>query len=114
MASERVRRVQELRRSSAAGPQADTPTRSAAERAAIGEQLADAQPTCVEPLPRVLTVDDPEPPIGSVLITGNNSVWQRSGFEESFWETTGADRDWIDLFITETPPLTLIHEGTGQ
>ena len=58
--------------------------------------------------PVILTADDPEPPIGSVVLDQDGGAWQRLSLD---WCLAGLDdtRGWNGL--RKVGPLTLIHRG---
>ena len=61
-------------------------------------------------LPKTLTADDPEPPIGSVVIDREGSAWQR--FEDGRWFEAASGDPWtLPMLTGEYGPLTLIHRG---
>ncbi len=57
---------------------------------------------------RRLTADDPEPPVGSVML-GEGGAWQRAS---DGWYATGLidSQEWYELFEYE-PTLTLVYRG---
>lgn len=56
--------------------------------------------------PVILTADDPEPPVGSVML-GEGGAWQRAS---DGWYATGLidSQEWYELFEYE-PTLTLVY-----
>ena len=58
--------------------------------------------------PVILTADDPEPPVGSVML-GEGGAWQRAS---DGWYATGLidSQEWYELFEYE-PTLTLVYRG---
>lgn len=55
-----------------------------------------------------LTVDDPEPPIGSVVLDSNKIAWQRY---LNGWRTNGSIVGWFDLFESDDDSVTLLYRG---
>lgn len=62
-------------------------------------------------VPRIITADDPEPGVGSVVLDREGDVWLR--FQDGLWRMAGWDAECDFELVWAHSPLRLIHDG-GQ